>query len=240
MMRKRILTATAALMMAAVMAIGSATPAFAYADPGEDDPVVVVEENIEETPAEETEPETAEIPEDTGALTPDGNLTLVDDLAEDSSSGLQFMTVTTKDGHYFYIVIDRSGSSDNVYFLNTVDETDLMALMTDEEKEQFTSQEEDTASTPVVTVNEDTTGQTADTETETQSAETTTEKKADFSSSLVMLGVFLVIGSAIVAAYYFIKIGKAHDRRREEEDREFYDDDEYVNEDEEPEDEEED
>lgn len=73
------------------------------------------------------------------SLTPDGNLTLVDDIdqvesyASDESElkDKQFITVQTKNGNYFYLIIDRSGDTENVYFLNMVDEADLMALMED-------------------------------------------------------------------------------------------------------------
>ena len=72
-------------------------------------------------------------------LTPDGNLTLIDDIyqvenyASDESErkDKQFIVVQTKNGNYFYLVIDRSGDTENVYFLNMVDEADLMALMDD-------------------------------------------------------------------------------------------------------------
>ncbi len=77
-------------------------------------------------------------------LTPAGNMTLVDDILQDESyvvqdkkvlKDKQFITVETKNGNYFYIIIDRSGETENVYFLNMVDEADLLALMDDGKQE---------------------------------------------------------------------------------------------------------
>lgn len=64
-------------------------------------------------------------------LTPSGNLTLIDDIAGASSEDKQFITMQSKNGNYFYLVIDRSNEEENVYFLNLVDEADLLALMED-------------------------------------------------------------------------------------------------------------
>lgn len=77
------------------------------------------------------------------AFTPDGNLTLIDDFlqieaptTEDSARiEKQFITVQSKNENTFYIVIDRNGETENVYFLNLVDEADLMALMEDKNGE---------------------------------------------------------------------------------------------------------
>lgn len=71
-------------------------------------------------------------------LSPDGNMSLVDDIYQNESrqkdeeeviQSKQFITVQTKSGNVFYIIIDRSKDGENVYFLNLVDESDLMALM---------------------------------------------------------------------------------------------------------------
>ena len=79
-----------------------------------------------------TEPQEVEYKESTKPLTPDGNLTLVDDINSTDEEDKQFITAVTKDGNYFYLVIDRSGNEDNVYLLNMVDEADLMSLMNGE------------------------------------------------------------------------------------------------------------
>ena len=63
---------------------------------------------------------------ETQPLTPDGNLEIVDDIVHDDK---QFITVTSRSGAEFYIVIDRSRDSDNVYFLNQVDDVDLFTLL---------------------------------------------------------------------------------------------------------------
>ena len=63
---------------------------------------------------------------ETQPLTPDGNLEIVDDILHEDK---QFITVKSHSGAEFYIVIDRSRDSDNVYFLNQVDDVDLFALL---------------------------------------------------------------------------------------------------------------
>ena len=69
------------------------------------------------------------------ALTPDGNLSLIDDIGSSARSGKQFITVETRNGNVFYLIIDRDDEGEEtVHFLNQVDEADLMALTEDGEK----------------------------------------------------------------------------------------------------------
>ena len=68
--------------------------------------------------------------EDSPALTPEGNAALVDDFGGNK----QLITVTTKAGNYFYILIDRANEDKetSVHFLNQVDDADLLALLDEE------------------------------------------------------------------------------------------------------------
>lgn len=110
-MNKKILRTLTALCAALMLTGGFSVTAFAQTPEGQDatdDSGVVYEEPEKEEP-----------------LTPDGNATLVDDFGGNK----QLITVTTKNGNYFYILIDRDDEGeDTVHFLNQVDEADLMAL----------------------------------------------------------------------------------------------------------------
>lgn len=80
------------------------------------------------------EPATGSMEQEGQPLTPEGNATLVDDYYGDK----QLITVITKAGNYFYILIDRANEDKEtaVHFLNQVDEADLMALMEDGQTEE--------------------------------------------------------------------------------------------------------
>ena len=83
--------------------------------------------------------------ETSGALTPEGNLTLVDDYHTNYSdgSGQQFITLVSKSGNTFYLVIDRNAKGQQtVHFMNLVDESDLLALMEDEDADAYTAEKE--------------------------------------------------------------------------------------------------
>ncbi|MBR0392381.1 MAG: DUF4366 domain-containing protein, partial [Oscillospiraceae bacterium] len=74
-------------------------------------------------------------------LTPKGNLTLVDDYGVRNGEGQQFITLVTKSGNYFYLIIDRNEKGEEtVHFLNLVDESDLLALMDDDSASDYQAQ----------------------------------------------------------------------------------------------------
>ena len=122
MKRFRVLTA---VLCAAVLLCGFSVPAYAYAGGGEGedygDPTM-------ETPA----PEPTITPGE--GFSEEGNL-VTRDLLYDEHTNKQFITVQTSGGNTFYIVIDydkptdEDGEQYHTYFLNMVDEADLLAAM---------------------------------------------------------------------------------------------------------------
>ena len=127
-----------ALLLSAVLCIGMAAPAFAY----EGDTAPVEEPVLPEVVEEDTVTITDE---EAGALTPEGNLTLVDDYHTSYSdgSGQQFITLVSKSGATFYLVIDRNAKGQQtVHFMNLVDEADLLTLMEEEDAEAYTAEKE--------------------------------------------------------------------------------------------------
>ena len=128
-----------ALLLSAVLCVGMAVPAFAYGG----EPVEEVEQPVLTDSSEEDAVTVTD--ESSGALTPEGNLTLVDDYHTSYSdgSGQQFITLVSKSGATFYLVIDRNAKGQQtVHFMNLVDEADLLALMEEEAADAYTAEKE--------------------------------------------------------------------------------------------------
>ena len=132
--------------------------------------------------------------EDNRTLTPKGNAQLVDDVSDNEN--LQFITVTARDGNVFYFVIDKGAQSENVYFLNTVDESDLEALVEKSDKK------------PTATAKPEQTENTA----ETDSTENDTKDKTETNEQQEQkqqknnTGLFIILALAAAAGiggYYY-------------------------------------
>lgn len=129
MKNKKIFRTFAALCTCLVLMGGFSVTAFAQGtDPAPAATPAADATNDSNVVVEETE--------DSPPLTPEGNAALVDDYGGNK----QLITVTTKAGNYFYILIDRANEDKEtaVHFLNQVDEADLMALMEDGETAEET------------------------------------------------------------------------------------------------------
>ena len=218
-----------AALLACAMCFGVfSTTAFAYVDES-----VATEEPAVEEKVPETEPEEPMLP-----LTPDGNLTLVDDAGSPTKSGKQFITAVTKNGNYFYIIIDRDDKGEEtVQVLNQVDEADLMALLEDGQTEETpaacTCAEKCQAGAvntacPVCSVNmSECAGKAPEVEPE---QEPEPEKESGSGGALVLILLQAVLGGGAFAYIKFIKPKQGAKVSADPDDYEF-EDEEYENED---------
>lgn len=202
-------------LMTAVMITGTfSMTAFANAE----EPADETETTVKEEQAEDAE-ESAETGD---ALTPDGNMTLVDDVGSETEAGKQFITMVTKSGNYFYLIIDRDDAGEQtVHFLNQVDEADLMALMDEEQSTGLTQSEEtentETGTETVMRVQE--TVEETDAAEEEPVEETVVEKQEEKKSRsmipAVILLVAVVIGGGVFA---FMKMKGKKEQEKEKPD----------------------
>lgn len=163
--------------------------------------------------------DTAEPP--SAALTPDGNLTLVDDYdeAHADGSGKQFITLVTKAGNTFYLIIDRDDEGEQtVHFLNLVDEADLLALMDEDTAAKYTKPEPEVQ--PPAETQEPEDGDGEDKPDEAKPA-----AKVDPLPVLVLV-LALLGGGGFFAYTKFFKSGGKKEQAKPDPDADYLDDDE--------------
>lgn len=144
-----------------------------------------------------TETPTETVIEDNRTLTPKGNAQLVDDVSDNEN--LQFITVTARDGNVFYFVIDKGAQSENVYFLNTVDESDLEALVEKSDKKPTaTAKPEQTENTAETDLTEN---DTKDKKDKTEKSEQSEQKQQKNNSGLFI--ILALAAAAGIGGYYY-------------------------------------
>ena len=234
MKNKKIIRLFTAALAVALCATAFAVPAFAGGGEGEPYYTETAEPEVTEEPQEET---TGGMEPEGQPLTPEGNATLVDDFYGDK----QLITVTTKAGNYFYILIDRANEDAEtaVHFLNQVDEADLMALMEDGEAQEApavcTCTEKCQAgaantSCEVCAVNM---AECAGAEPEPEPEPEPEEEKSGGMGALALVLALVVLGGGGAFAYIkFIRPKQASKASADPDDYDFADEEEYINEDE--------
>lgn len=201
-----------ALLVSAVLCIGMAAPAFAY----EGDTTPVEEPVLPEIVEEEDAVTITD--EETGALTPEGNLTLVDDYHTNYSdgSGQQFITMVSKSGATFYLVIDRNAKGQQtVHFMNLVDEADLLALMEEEAAEAYNAEKEAAKQAELDKLKAEEEAQKATEEAAASDAEQPKENKVT-KYAAAFLGVVALIALVAGGGFYFF-IQQKHKKQAEKE-----------------------
>ena len=215
-----------ALLLSAVLCIGMAAPAFAYSDDAAPVEQPVLPEVVEEDVVTITD-------ETTGALTPEGNLTLVDDYHTNYSdgSGQQFITLVSKSGATFYLVIDRNAKGQQtVHFMNLVDEADLLALMEEEDADAYTAEKEAAAQAEQDRLKAEEEAKKAAEEAAASGEEQPKENKVTKIAS-GFLGVVVLIALAAGGGYLYIKmkgVKPASKKNQPDPDADYHDEDEDV------------
>jgi hypothetical protein len=150
---------------------------------------------------------------DSTPLTPDGNGNLVDD---STSSNKEFITIQTKNGNYFYLILDKDRDSDNAYMLSLIDEGDLEEFIEQDESEE---EEEPVITMPVVE--------------EPEEEETEPEEEKTTSTSSNGMVTLLLLAAAGGAGYYFKVYKPKHEKPQQPDNLEGveFEDDPEINED---------
>lgn len=158
------------------------------------------------------------------AFSVDGNGEVLDNVV-DEKSGKEFYTITTANNNTYYLIIDHSSNTKNVYMLSMIDENDLKEFLSEEEPEV----PEDTGTPPAVDFGDEPSGDDTPDDGEPEEP-----KKNNNILSTVL--IILVLGAIAGGGYFYFKIYKPKKEAQiSDEDMEYVDEGVTINEDEESE-----
>lgn len=236
-------------LMVFLMALGmllSAMTASAYQEQGTEEAVPIEEGASAEVPViEETQVTDSVITERTAGESADGgeepsagvepvtagtpfsipgNGLLLDDKSADGTK--QFLTIRTKNGNTFFLVLDRSNHTENVYMLSMIDENDLTEFLED-------AQEQPKTQIPSLAIPQKDTESMDSGQTEKPEQTKKEQEKSEpegMNTGGVLVFILILMGG--IGGFYYLKVlrPKRAEEDAEVEDLEFCDDGIYINE----------
>lgn len=188
----------------------------------------VVGENSESVIIEESQP----------PVIPEGNAVVIEDVNADVVNR-QFLTIQSKNGNTFYLVVDKdSKGKENVYFMNLVDEYDLMAFAEDIPENVQAAMDKENGVVPTEPATDEN-GNPIEAPTDengkpVEDADENGEKTAEGGNNMLLIavGVLALVGGG---AFYYFKVYKNKPKTPKQSDYSDEEDEDYeeqtVNED---------
>ncbi len=198
-------------------------------DPAEAEDIPVVDDTVtdEPTDTEDGTDESDSTDKADDAFSVDGNGEVLDNVM-DEKSGKEFYTITTANNNTYYLIIDHSSSTKNVYMLSMIDENDLKEFLSEEEFAE-PDNPEDTGTPPAVDFGDEPSGD----ETPDDSVPEEPKKTNNILSTVLII---LVLGAIAGGGYFYFKIYKPKKEAQiADEDMEYVDEGVTINEDDESE-----
>lgn len=195
----------AGALLAVTMLFTVSTTAFAYVDESaeasrtETTQTEQAADQEQTAQTDDTATENTDAEKTDSAFSTPGNGEVKDDITDSSTK--EFLTVTTKNNNTFYIVIDRSATSQNVYMLSQIDEKDLSEFLDKDSTATVITPQEDASSKVVL----DETDSTAD---DVKDTSVDTENKTSAKTNPGAMAAVLLLALGGVGAYYYFKIYK--------------------------------